>query len=195
MAMPRKSAATDKPLREHILETAGNLFYEEGIHAVGIDRVIATAGIAKTSLYRYFSSKDALIKAYLEQRDAKFWPALEAALTKHDAAPRSQLMGIIDWVAQLLERPTCYGCPFLLTISEFPEPNHPARTVVIGHKQRLRDRLETLAQAAQLQQPRVLAAQLLIVIDGAFAERRYLDRDIVSSVFREAAIALIERSS
>ena len=193
--MPRKSAATDKPLKEHILEVASNLFYEEGIHTVGIDRVIAAAGVAKTSLYRYFSSKDALIKAYLEQRDERFWQELEAALTEHDADPRSQLIGIIDWVAQLLEKPTCYGCPFLLTISEFPGADHPARPVVIEHKYRLRDRLKSLAQAAQLQQPQVLAAQLLIVLDGAFAERRYLAPGIVSSVFREAAIALIECAS
>ncbi|MEL6385648.1 MAG: TetR/AcrR family transcriptional regulator, partial [Cyanobacteria bacterium J06626_18] len=113
--MPRKSAATDKPLREHILEVADALFYEQGIHAVGIDRVIAVAGIAKTSLYRYFPSKDALIKAYLERRDERFWRELEIALADCDSDPRSQLVGIIDWIAQLLEGTTCHGCPFLLT--------------------------------------------------------------------------------
>ena len=193
VCMPRKSAATDKPLREHILEVADRLFYEQGIHAVGIDRVIAVAGIAKTSLYRYFPSKDVLIKAYLEQRDERFWRELEIALADYTAGPRSQLIGIIDWIAQLLEQPTCHGCPFLLTVGEFPDPGHPAHPVIFRHKQQLRDRLATLAHAAQSPQPQDLAAQLLIVVDGAFAERRYLEPGVVSRVFKETAMALIEQ--
>ncbi|MEM9002885.1 MAG: TetR/AcrR family transcriptional regulator [Cyanobacteria bacterium P01_F01_bin.86] len=189
--MPRKSAATDKPLREHILEVADTLFYTQGIHAVGIDRVIAVAGIAKTSLYRYFPSKDALVKAYLEQRDERFWRELEAALADCDTDPRSQLLGIIDWIAQLLARPTCYGCPFLLTVGEFPEPQHLARPVIMRHKQQLRDRLENLAQTAQLQHPQILGMRLLMLTDGAFAERRYLEPTMVSRVFKEAATDLV----
>ena len=102
-------------------------------------------------------------------------------------------MGIVDWIAQLLEKPTCYGCPFLLTVGEFPEPEHAARQVIVRHKQRLRDRIETLARTAQLKHPQEFAGQLLIVIDGGFAERRYLEPSIVSSVFRRAAAVLIER--
>ncbi|MEM9162712.1 MAG: TetR/AcrR family transcriptional regulator, partial [Cyanobacteria bacterium P01_F01_bin.4] len=173
--MPRKSAATDKPLKEHILEVAGNLFYQHGIHAVGIDRVIAEAGIAKTSLYRYFSSKDELVKAYLQQRDERFWRELENALADCTNQPQAQLIGMIDWIAQLLEKPTCYGCPFLLTVSEFPEPEHPARQVIESHKQRLCDHIATLAQLAKLKHPQALAGQLMLIIDGGFAERRYLD--------------------
>lgn len=192
--MPRKSAATDKPLKEHILEVAGNLFYQHGIHAVGIDRVIAEAGIAKTSLYRYFSSKDELVKAYLQQRDERFWRELENALADCTNQPQAQLIGMIDWIAQLLEKPTCYGCPFLLTVSEFPEPEHPARQVIERHKQRLCDRIATLAQSAKLKHPQELAGQLMLIIDGGFAERRYLDPKIVSSVFRGAAMILMERA-
>ncbi|MEO1404036.1 MAG: TetR/AcrR family transcriptional regulator [Cyanobacteria bacterium J06635_1] len=192
--MPRKSAATDKPLKEHILEVAGNLFYQHGIHAVGVDRVIAEAGIAKTSLYRYFSSKDELVKAYLQQRDERFWRELENALADCTNQPQAQLIGMIDWIAQLLEKPTCYGCPFLLTVSEFPEPEHPARQVIERHKQRLCDRIATLAQSAKLKHPQELAGQLMLIIDGGFAERRYLDPKIVSSIFRGAAMILMERA-
>ncbi|MEO0489539.1 MAG: TetR/AcrR family transcriptional regulator [Cyanobacteria bacterium J06659_2] len=192
--MPRKSAATDKPLKEHILDVAGRLFYEQGIHAVGIDRVIADAGIAKTSLYRYFPSKDELIKAYLEQRNERFWRELELFLADCAPEPEAQLRGIIDWIAQLLAKPICYGCPFLLTASEFPALEHPARPVIEGHKQQLRDRFASLAQTAQFKQPQELAAQLMIVVDGGFAQRRYLETKVFSKAFKTSAIVLLEQS-
>lgn len=80
-----------------------------------------------------------------------------------------------------------------MSAGEFPAPEHPARQVIVRHKQRLRDHLATLAQAAQLKHPQELAAQLLVIIDGGFAERRYLHPSVVSGVFRRAAAALIEQ--
>ena len=189
--MPRKSAATDKPLKEHILDVAGQLFYEQGLHAIGIDRVIAEAKIAKTSLYRYFPSKDALIRAYLEQRNQRFWQLLEVSLADCESGPMEQLIGIVDFIAQQLEKPDCQGCPFLLTASEFADAEHLSRQVILEHKGKLCDRIATLAQAAALHQPQILATQLTMLIDGGFSQVRYLGGPQIGVTFKGAAMVLL----
>ena len=193
--MPRKSAATDKPLREHILDVADRLFYGQGLHAVGIDRVIAEAKIAKTSLYRYFPSKDALIRAYLERRNQQFWHLLEAALADCDPKPMAQLVGVTDFIAQLLIQPECQGDPFLLAASEFADAEHLSRQVIVEHKAGVCDRITALAKAASLKQPQLLATQLTMVIDGGFSQVRYLDSKQVSDTFQRAATALIAQAT
>lgn len=193
--MPRKSAATDKPLKEHILDVADQLFYGQGLHAVGIDRVIAVAKIAKTSLYRYFPSKDALIRAYLERRDERFWQQLEVFLAGCDPEPMAQLIGVIDYIAALLAGPDCQGCPFLLAASEFADAEHGSRQVIVGHKMAVCDRISILAQAADLDQPQLLATQLAMVIDGGFSQVRYLDPEQISHTFRNTAMALIAQAT
>ena len=193
--MPRKSAATDKPLKEHILEVADRLFYECGLHAVGVDRVIAEAKIAKTSLYRYFPSKDALIRAYLERRNQRFWQLLEMFLANCKPEPMAQLVGIVDYIAQLLKKSDCQGCPFLLTASEFADAGHLSRQVILEHKGMLCDRITALATAANLNQPQTLAAQLTMVIDGGFSQTRYLETEQIGHTFKSAAMALITQAA
>ncbi|MEM7063079.1 MAG: TetR/AcrR family transcriptional regulator [Cyanobacteria bacterium P01_B01_bin.77] len=190
--MPRKSAATDKPLKEHILDVADQLFYGQGLHAIGIDRVIAEAKIAKTSLYRYFPSKDALIQAYLERRSQQFWQLLEAYLTDCEPQPIAQLMGMVDFMAELLETPECQGCPFLLAASEFADASHPSRQVTVVHKREMCDRITTLAKDANLNQPQTLAAQLTILIDGGFSQARYLAEPI-GHTFKKTAMTLLDQ--
>lgn len=193
--MPRKSAATDKPLKEHILDVAGQLFYKCGLHAVGVDRVIAEAKIAKTSLYRYFPSKDALIQAYLEQRNQKFWQLLETFLADCEPEPMAQLVGIVNYIAYLLEMSDCQGCPFLLTASEFADAEHLSRQVILAHKQTLCDRIANLAQTANLKQPQTLATQLTMAIDGGFSQARYLESEQIGHIFKGMAMALIAQQA
>lgn len=193
--MPRKSAATDKPLKEHILDVADQLFYGQGLHDIGIDRVIAEAKIAKTSLYRYFPSKNALIQAYLERRNQRFWQLLETYLADCEPQPRPQLIGVVDFIAQLLETPGCQECPFLLAASEFADAEHPSRQVTVVHKREVCDRIATLAKAANLERPQTLAAQLTMLIDGGFSQARYLKTEPIGHTFKQAAMALIDRGS
>lgn len=191
--MPRKSAATDKPLKEHILDVADQLFYGQGLHTIGIDRVIAEAKIAKTSLYRYFPSKDALIRAYLERRNQRFWQLLEAYLATCEPQPMAQLMGLVDFIAQLLEAPECQGCPFSLAASEFADAAHPSQQVTVAHKREMCDRIATLAKDSHLNQPQTLAAQLTMLIDGGFSQSRYLEAAPIGHTFKSAAMALINQ--
>ena len=88
-----------KPVRERILETASEMFYRDGIRAVGIDAIIARSGVAKMSLYRNFPSKDALVAAWLEDRNDFFWRRWEQAEASRGDEPRSRMEGILDMIA------------------------------------------------------------------------------------------------
>src|SRR6195952_2264912 len=103
--------------RERLLTAADELFYEEGIHTVGIDRVIERAGVAKASLYDTFGSKDALIRAYLEARHDARKARLSAWLERYDT-PRERLLGVFDAMADLMKEKTFRGCAFPRASSE-----------------------------------------------------------------------------
>ena len=79
--------------RQHILDVASDLFYREGIRAVGIDRIVEQSGVGKATLYRHFPTKDALIVAYLEERDRLYWKQLNEVIALHEGSPRAQLHG------------------------------------------------------------------------------------------------------
>ena len=137
-----------KPARQRILDTASEMFYRDGVRAVGIDAIIARSGVAKMSLYRNFPSKDALVTAWLEDRNAFFWRRWDQAETSRARDPRGQLEAVLDMVAATASHPRWRGCPFLNTGTEFREPDHPARGVILAHKRAVRERLHRLATAA-----------------------------------------------
>lgn len=158
--------------RAHILNTAGLLFYRFGIRAIGVDTVVAEAGVAKTTLYDHFPSKDDLITAYLAEQDAAFWVNFEATLAQHPHAPRQQILDLFTMFETMIATPQSLGCPFLSAAAEFPELDQPGHQVAFMHKNKLWQRLQELAQAAGAAQPDQLADQLLLLLDGAFASKR-----------------------
>ena len=180
-----------KPVRERILETAAEMFYRDGIRAVGIDAIIARSGVAKMSLYRHFSSKDALVAAWLEDRNAFFWRRWDRAEAARGDDPRSRLEGILDMIASTVSQRQWRGCPFLNTGTEFPEPDHPARGIILANKQAVRVRLRTLAAAAGARDPDVLAQQLQLLIDGAYAIGQSLGPEGPAKTVADAGRALI----
>jgi AcrR family transcriptional regulator len=157
------------PVRQRILDTAAEMFYREGVRAVGIDAIIARSGVAKMSLYRHFPSKDALVTTWLEDRNEFFWRRWKRAEATCAGNPRGQLEAILDMVAATASHPKWRGCPFLNTGTEFPEPAHPARGVILANKRAARERLQALATAAGARDPDLLAQQLQLLIDGAYA--------------------------
>jgi AcrR family transcriptional regulator len=164
------SAAEERvSVRQRILDTASEMFYREGVRAVGIDAIIARSGVAKMSLYRNFPSKDALVTAWLEDRNAFFWRRWERAEGTCLGDPRGQLEAIVDMVAVAVSHPKWRGCPFLNTGTEFPEPEHPARAVILANKRAVRERLQALTMVVGARDPALLAQQLQLLIDGAYA--------------------------
>ncbi len=180
-----------RPVRQRILETASQMFYRDGIRAVGIDAIIARSGVAKMSLYRHFLSKDALVAAWLEERNAFFWQRWDKAEASAAGDLRARIEAILDMVAATASHPGWRGCPFLNTCTEFPEPSHPARAVILAHKRMVQERLRTLAAAAGARDPDLLARQLQLLIDGAYAIGQSLGPDGPAGTVASAGRALI----
>jgi AcrR family transcriptional regulator len=161
----------DLPVRQRILDTAQRLFYRNGFRAVGIDTIVAEAGVAKMSLYRHFPSKDDLIVAHLEESNRQYWEWLDGAVAHLDD-PEEKLIGMFEAIEQLATSPDCLGCTFQGTASEFPDRDHPGHQVAQTHKKKVRDRFARLAGEAGLRDPKELANQLLLLMDGAWVAAR-----------------------
>jgi len=186
MRSPHKSA------RERILETADDLFYREGIHAVGIDTIIEKCGVAKMSLYRNFASKDDLVAAYLEARSQRYWQWWDGVMARNANQPRQQLHDLFEAIAVRVRPPEFRGCAFMKAVAEFPDEGSRARAVALAHKRELRKKLLKLCRTISAVQPDVLSNQLLMLIEGAYSTAGILGkRDAVKATAR-AAEALID---
>ncbi|CAN0646896.1 TetR/AcrR family transcriptional regulator [Burkholderia cepacia] len=160
--------------RERILQTACELFYREGTRAVGVDLIVAQAGVAKTSLYRHFATKDDLIEAFLLREDADFWAHWDAVAARYRRTPREELDAQLQWIGERIARPGYRGCPQINIAAEYADGNHPARKVAVAHKQELRRRLTELAGAMGVDEPETFALRLATVIDGALSSGQAL---------------------
>jgi len=177
--------------RERILNVASELFYHQGVRAIGIDTIIATAGVAKMSLYRAFPSKDDLVAAYLERRNEEFWERWERTQALHPDEPRLQLEALLDAIMRRTLSDAYRGCPFLNTATEFPGSTLPADAVIRAHKRRVSERLCTLAAAAGASDPQSLADQLQLVIDGAYCAGQALGAEGPARALASAGRVLI----
>ncbi|WP_029915338.1 TetR/AcrR family transcriptional regulator [Caulobacter sp. UNC358MFTsu5.1] len=178
-------------VRERILDTASGLFYREGVRAVGVDLVVAAAGVAKTSLYRHFRTKDDLIAAFLKREDEDFWRVWGEVADKHRADPAGELDAHMAWIAERVARPRYRGCPQLNVAAEFPQADHPARLVATAHKTELRDRLLGIAQRLGVARAETLAGQLAVLINGAFVSGPILSAEEALALLQGAARALV----
>ncbi|HEM7879664.1 TetR family transcriptional regulator [Burkholderia contaminans FFH2055] len=160
--------------RERILQTASELFYREGTRAVGVDLIVAQAGVAKTSLYRHFTTKDDLIEAFLLREDADFWAHWDAVAAQYRRTPREELEAQLQWIGERIARPGYRGCPQINIAAEYADGNHPARKVAVAHKRELRRRLAELAAAIGVDEPETFALRLATVIDGALSSGQAL---------------------
>lgn len=191
---PPADAPPANEVRERILETASALFYARGVRAVGVDLVVEEAGVAKTSLYRHFRTKDDLIAAFLDREDADFWQTWDDAAAPHRADPEAELAAHFDWISARTHRQGYRGCPQINTAAEFPETGHPARLVAERHMQELHRRLEALSARLGARNPAALATQLAILINGAFVSNALLAEPERESNLAEAATALVKAS-
>jgi AcrR family transcriptional regulator len=163
-------------VRDRILETASTLFYNEGVRVVGVDLIVARSGVAKTSLYRHFPTKDDLIAAFLQREDEDFWRQWDAVSARHDGDPRAELDAQVASITKRVTRPGYRGCPQINVAAEFPATDHPAHAVAVAHKTELRRRLVSITTALGVPDPQTLADQLALVIDGAFVSGQVLGR-------------------
>jgi AcrR family transcriptional regulator len=156
---------TGKPsaARGRILDTASRLFYAEGIHAVGIDRVIAEASVAKATFYHHFPSKDELVRAYVESQD-RLGKIARAQLPQRP--PREMLLAIFFGIDEAARLPIHRGCPFINATAEYPDPASPVRQAIAVHRLHFRDLLRDLVAADGHRDPHRTADILVALWDG-----------------------------
>jgi AcrR family transcriptional regulator len=184
------SPAPRASVRERLLAAADELFYEEGVHIVGIDRVIERAGVAKASLYSAFGSKDELIRAYLMRRYARRRERLTEALARHDT-PRERLLAVFDILGESFSDPRFHGCAFVNASAEAP-PDSPIQAAAAEYRTWVRSLFEDLARTAGAPEPARLARQLLMLYDGAAISARMDRSPDAAACVRVAAAALLD---
>ncbi len=156
--------------RDRLLAAADELFYEEGIHTVGIDRVIARAGVAKASLYSAFGSKEELVLAYLQARAEERAARITKAIARHDH-PREQILAIFDSLAARVAEPNFRGCAFVNASAEGPPGDSKVRQACRGSRDWVRGVFTDLGRALGAADPGQLGRQLLLLYEGADAGR------------------------
>lgn len=186
--------AREKPAGERVFEVAADLFYRQSIRAVGVETIVKQAGVAKISLYRSFESKDDLIVAYLENRNADYWRRVDRIMAVKQDDPRAQLRALVGYVAGRAATPGYRGCPFINYASEFPEATHPGHRIVDQNKREMRRRLVGLSKAIGAPRPAQLADALFLLIEGAYASSQTLGgRNGPAATLPWAADALVDR--
>jgi AcrR family transcriptional regulator len=173
--------------RRRILDTATRLFYAEGIHAVGIDRIIAEARVAKATFYNHFPSKDELVRAYIEEQD-QLGRAAIARLPERP--PREMVLAIFDGIEEAARQPIYRGCPFINAAAEYPDPANPVRQAIDEHRRRFRELLRERVAAGGYPDPDRTADILVALWDGllvssnidGLGDLKALARDAVTRV-------------
>ena len=160
---------TTPTARQRLLAAAADLFYREGIGAVGVDLVSKRAGVSKRTLYQQFGSKDRLIAESLDAHGAAIiGPYLPA---EDPGAPaRQQILAVFDGLSGWTASETFRGCPFINTATELADPGHPARQIARDHKLQLRGYFARQAERGQAKDPQRLADELIVVFDGAIVQ-------------------------
>ncbi|MEU6714539.1 TetR/AcrR family transcriptional regulator [Nonomuraea sp. NPDC046802] len=163
MSAATSAVRRESPARTRVLETAARLFYAEGVHSVGIDRIIAEAGVAKATFYHHFPSKDDLVHAYVSEQSAR-QRAMVAAMSAD--SPRELLTSLFVFMCEFGAGPGYRGCPFVNTAAEYPDPAHPVRQAITAHRRWNHDLYRDLLAADGHPDAERTAGILLLLRDG-----------------------------
>jgi AcrR family transcriptional regulator len=168
--------------RSRLLATASRLFYTEGLHSVGIDRIVAEAQVTRATLYRHFPSKDDLVVAYLTEADTAIRGQVRAARDR-GGAPDDVVRGVAESIAAGIRAPGFRGCAFLNAAAEYPDPTHPVHKAVLAHREWfLRTITDLLAEAGKTP-PEPAARHFVMLRDGAMAAGCLTDPEPVCATF------------
>lgn len=175
--------------REHVLGVARDLFYWDSIRATGVDRVASEAGVAPTTLYRLFASKDDLVAAYVGREDRLFREWFDAAVEAGGPGPRGSILAIFDALGEQVRPERCRGCPFQMALAEFPDASAQAHRNAVANKAWVRERLGGLTEELADSDPEALADELALLVEGVYASAQSSDAGGAAA----RALALAER--
>jgi AcrR family transcriptional regulator len=181
--MPRTE---DPTARDRILRAATRLFYERGVHGVGMNELVEAAGTGKNALYRHFPSKDALVLAYLQDFAERLDARTDAAT--ESLPPDAALVALASHVAGLVSHRSFRGCPFRNYLRETRDTRHPPGRFALTQVRGLRRRIEQHCAALEVDDPDELAERVWVVLEGVYAAAPYPERARVA----DAAVSFVE---
>ncbi|MEU4656048.1 TetR/AcrR family transcriptional regulator [Streptomyces sp. NPDC023723] len=186
----RPASGTTSEARERLLNTATRIFYAEGIHSVGIDRITAEAKVTRATLYRHFVGKEDLVLAYLDQADRMMRGQADAAQTGSRSAV-DKVRAVARSIADGIRSPGFRGCAFLNAAAEYPDPAHPVHQAVLAHREWFLNTVtDLLAQATDA--PADPAARHLVMLrDGAMAAGCLFDPELICETFLRGVEGLL----
>jgi AcrR family transcriptional regulator len=178
------------PARSRLLATASRLFYAEGLHSVGIDRIVAEAQVTRATLYRHFPSKDRLVVAYLSEVDT----AVRAQVAKAAArrgSPADAVRAVAASIAADIRAPGFRGCAFLNAAAEYPDPAHPVRRTVLLHREWFLRTITDLLARTGATTPDPAARHFVMLRDGAMAAGSLADPETIGRTFLRGVEGLL----
>lgn len=178
--------------RERILQTADRLFYAEGIHSVGIDRIIAEAGVAKMTLYNHFPSKDDLILATLEYRESIVFDLFEKSMQKHQMRGKSRLDAYFGALEEWFKSLDFRGCAFINAASELANSSHPGMVFSAAHKKRMHDLISESVRETAGQKATEAVPAIALLVEGAIVMAVFQQSSRPAKTAHEAALKLLE---
>lgn len=168
--------------RDRLLGTASRLFYTEGLHSVGIDRIVAEARVTRATLYRHFPGKDDLVVAYLTGADTVIRGQVDAARAR-GGAPVDVVRAVAETIAAGIRTPGFRGCAFLNAAAEYPDPAHPVHQAVLAHREWFLRTVTDLLAAVGETPPEPAARHFVMLRDGAMAAGCLTDPEPVCATF------------
>jgi AcrR family transcriptional regulator len=178
--------------RDHLIDTALDLFNRNGYHATGIDRILAESGVAKMTLYNHFGSKDALIEAALATRDTRWRTWFREAVARRAETPRGRLLAVFDALDEWFARPDFHGCMFIRAAGEFTELDGPIHAAAAEHQRLVLAELRELATAAGARRPARLAREIMLLVLGAIVATQVSGPVDAGQAAKKAAAVLLD---
>ncbi len=192
MTTQTKTMATST--RDKLIETAHELFYQDGFHTVGLDRILVEVGVTKTTFYNHFESKDELMLAVLQKHDRWWRDTFQQKLRELGGdRPRDQLAAVPDVLDWMFESDEFNGCIFVNVSVQFPMLHDPAHQAAASHKQSMEDILREIAGYAGAADPKALAKEMSLVMEGAYVTRQVTGDRKASETARSLTNLLLER--
>ncbi|WP_229073259.1 TetR/AcrR family transcriptional regulator [Actinoplanes sp. DH11] len=186
----RRAESRPSEARSRLLETAIRIFYAEGIHAVGVDRIIAEATVTRATFYRHFPGKEDLVTTYLREvhrMDREAIDAIVAAVPE----PVGALRSVADSIVRNIRSPGFRGCAFLNAAAEYPDSAHPVHQEIIAHRQWFLDTLTALIARVAEDSSDAAARHFVMLRDGAMAAGCLFDPDLVTETFLRGVDGLL----
>jgi AcrR family transcriptional regulator len=176
--------------RQRLLNTATRIFYGEGIHSVGVDRIITEAKVTRATFYRHFPGKEDLVLAYLQTADQAIRGQMDTVIAAGLPAPET-VRAVAESIAQGIQSDGFRGCAFLNAVAEYPDPNHPVHQAVLAHRQWFLDTINMLMANIQKTQAEAAAQHFVMLRDGAMATGCLFDRALICETFLRGVEGLI----